>query len=161
VSGNYEAEVAIASAWSGGGGSVHYGIAWQDFVAPTMHGIHAAVYAGHANGALPSTRTTGCGNLGITITGLPAIGRTISFDQTDSGPLTGFVFGFPAAVPIGVCPGCVLGVDGAVVTNPFAVVLPPSPGFVGMQFACQAWSFLSGTCLGSIALSDTIDFTVL
>lgn len=39
LSGNYESEVAIASAWSGGGGSMRYGISWQDFVAPTTHGI--------------------------------------------------------------------------------------------------------------------------
>ncbi len=161
VSGNYEGEVAIASAWSGGGGSMHYGICYQDFVAPTTHGIHATVYRGHTNGAPSTTRATGCGSLGIQMYDVPALGRGISFDQTDSGPFTGFVFGFPTSVPIGICPGCVLGVDGSTVMNPFGVVMPYSPSFVGVQFSCQAWSFYSGTCLGAIALSDTIDFTVL
>ncbi|MBP8298832.1 MAG: hypothetical protein KA020_00595 [Planctomycetes bacterium] len=161
VSGNYEGEVAIASAWSGGGGSMHYGICYQDFVLPTTYGIHATVYRGHSNGPQPTTRATGCGTLGIQMYDVPALGRGISFDQTDSGPFTGFVFGFPTSIPIGICPGCVLGVDGSTVMNPFGVVMPYSPTFVGVQFSCQAWSFYSGTCLGAIALSDTIDFTVL
>lgn len=161
ISGNYESEVAIASAWSGGGGSMHYGISWQDFVAPTTHGIHATVYRGHTSGPLPTTRATGCGSLGIQMNDVPALGRGISFDQTDSGPFTGFVFGFPASVPISACPGCVLGVNGSTTMNPFGVTIPYSPTFVGVNFSCQAWSFYSGTCLGAIALSDTIDFTVL
>lgn len=159
---DYEGVPAIASSWSGGGGAMHYGIALQHRANATgVHGIFATVYRGHANLPLPSARTTGCGSLGITISDVPALGRSVSFDQTDSGPLTGFVIGYPASVPIAGCPGCVLGVNGITVPNPFGLSIPHSPSFVGLQFACQAWSFVSGPCLGSIALSDAIDFTVL
>jgi hypothetical protein len=159
---NFEGTPAIASAWSGGGSSVHYGIALQDRDAVGTHGIHAAVFLGHSNTLpLPSLRSTGCGGLGISWADIPAPGRVVSFFQTDSGPLTGFVFGFPASVPIGPCLGCTLGVNGVTVPNPFAIVIPPDVTFVGVSFAAQAWSFAAGPCLGAIALSDTVDFTVL
>ncbi|MBK9387450.1 MAG: hypothetical protein IPN34_21765 [Planctomycetes bacterium] len=162
VSVDYEGVPAVASAWSGGGGAMHYGIALQQRDNSTgTHGIFATVYRGHANLPLPSTRATGCGGLGINMYDVPALGRSISFDQTDSGPLTGFLLGLPLSFPIGGCPGCVLGVDGVAMPNPFGVLIPNAPSLVGVQVSCQAWSLVSGSCLGAIALSDTIDFTVL
>ncbi len=163
VTGIYEGNPTVASAWSGGGGAVDYGVAFQDYDAiTTTHGIHATVYRGHASGLpMPSVRASGCGTLGISMADLPALGRSISFFQTDAGPLTGFVFGIPTAVAIPVCPSCLLGVDGVLVPNPFGITVPLSIGLVGQPFSCQAWSFATGPCLGAIALSDTIDFTIL
>jgi hypothetical protein len=162
VSTDYEGVPAVASAWSGGGGAMHYGIALQQLDNSFgVHGIFATVYRGHANLPLPSTRATGCGGLGITLNDVPALGRSISFDQTDSGPLTGFLLGLPLSFPIGDCPGCVLGVDGVAMPNPFGIPIPNAPSLVGVQVSCQAWSLVSGSCLGALALSDTIDFTVL
>lgn len=161
VSSRFESDPAIASTWSGGGGSVYHGILWQDFTPPTMYGVHATIYRAHASQPLPTMRATGCGGLGIAMSDLPALGRSVSFDQTDSGPLTGFLFGFRTAQPIGACPGCTLGVQGSTFANPFSVAVPPTATLVGVQLACQAWSFVAGPCLGSIALSDTIDLTIL
>jgi hypothetical protein len=157
-----EGSTAIASAWSGGGGTMHYGVAAQARDSVGTHIIHATVFRGHSNQhPLPTLRSTGCGGLGISMADVPALGRSVSFYQTDNGPLTGFVFGFPTSVPIGQCPGCTLGVSGSVVMNPFGVEIPMTVSFVGIAFAAQAWSFYSGNCLGSIAISDTIDFTIL
>lgn len=152
---------AIASCWSGGGGSMQYGIMFENDDLLGNYSVLGAIYNGHSSGPMPSTRATSCGSLSISLTDTPALGRTIVFQQSDSGPFTGFVFGFPTTVPISACPGCVLGVNGSTVMNPFGITMPTHPSFLGVPFACQAWSFYSGTCLGSIALSDTIDFTVL
>ena len=161
-SSNYEGEPAIASTWSGGGGSLRYGIAWQQYstTGPT-HNVFASVYDGHLAGPLPTVRSTACSGLGISLSGLPGLGRVLQFDQTDAGPLSGFSFGTPVNVPLSFCPGCTLGVDGVLLPNPFAIVIPANPALVGASFAAQAFSLYSGTCLGSIALSDTIDLTLL
>lgn len=161
-SSNYEGEPAIASTWSGGGGSLRYGIVWQQYLTtgPT-HNVFASVYDGHLAGPLPTVRSTACSGLGISLAGLPGLGRVLQFDQTDAGPLSGFTFGTPVNVPLSFCPGCTLGVDGVLVLNPFAIEIPANPALVGATFAAQAFSLYSGTCLGSIALSDTIDLTLL
>lgn len=161
-SSNYEGEPAIASTWSGGGGSLRYGIVWQQYLTtgPT-HNVFASVYDGHLAGPLPTVRSTACSGLGISLAGLPGLGRVLQFDQTDAGPLSGFSFGTPVNVPLSFCPGCTLGVDGVLLPNPFAIEIPANPALVGATFAVQAFSLYSGTCLGSIALSDTIDLTLL
>ncbi|MCU0863051.1 MAG: hypothetical protein MUC36_04595 [Planctomycetes bacterium] len=162
TSSNYEAEPALASAWSGGGGPVQYGMTLQSFVPATNVGtVLATVYRGHRSGPLPSYRATACGPLAITVTDLPALGRVLSFAQSDNGPLSGFVIGTPASVPLPFCPGCTVGADGPLVGNPLGLYVPLDLSLVGLSLSCQAWSAYSGTCLGAIALSDTIDFTIL
>jgi hypothetical protein len=162
TSSNYESNPAVASAFSGGGGTVQYGLTLQSYVAANNVGsVHATVYRGHASGPLPSTRTTSCGTLSIALSDMPALGRVLSVFQSDSGPFTGFVIGTPASVPLPFCPGCTVGADGPLVGNPFALYVPLDLSLVGLSLSCQAWSAYSGTCLGAIALSDTIDFTIL
>jgi hypothetical protein len=162
TSSSYEGQPALASAWSGGGGSVQYGLTLQSFVAASNTStVHATIYRGHASGPLPSLRATACGTLGISVTDLPALGRVLSFAQSDTGPFTGFVIGTPASVPLPFCPGCTVGADGPLVANPLAIYVPLDLSLVGLSLSCQAWSAYSGTCLGAIALSDTIDFTIL
>ena len=162
TSSNYESEPSLASAWSGGGGPVQYGMTLQSFVASTnVSTVLATVYRGHSSGPLPSTRSTSCGTLGISLSDIPALGRVLSFAQSDTGPFSGFVIGTPAAVPLPFCPGCTVGADGPLVANPFAIYVPLDLSLLGLSLSCQAWSAYSGTCLGAIALSDTIDFTIL
>jgi hypothetical protein len=160
TSGDYESFPALASTYSGGGSTVIYGLALHS-VGATSSSVHATVYRGHAPGPLPTLRATACHGLSIGLTDIPALGRVVSFTQGDSGPLTGFVIGTPVALPLPFCPGCTVGVDGPLTANPFALFFPLSTALVGLNLACQAWSLQSGTCLGSIALSDTIDFTIL
>ncbi len=159
---HYEGTPAVASTWSGGGSTVDYCLVLQERDPFGTHGILAAVFAGHSNQhALPALRSTGCGTLGISWTDVPALGRTLALAQTDQGPLTGFVVGAPTTIPVPGCPGCTLGVQGVTVPNPFTILMPLSPAFVGLPLAAQAWSFGSGPCLGAIGLSDTVDFTIL
>jgi hypothetical protein len=109
------------------------------------------------------TRSTACGVLGITHSGTPVTGNTISFALTPSPYLSGFVVGAPTSVPIAPCPGCTLGVNGNVVSGlNWSLAIPNNPDFIGWQFAVQGFVFsgLGGPCLGSIRVSDTIDVTV-
>jgi hypothetical protein len=93
--------------------------------------------------------------------GTPALGGTLYFQQTLTGGLRGFLFGLPTSQPIGVCPGCTLGVNGeALVGDFFSVTVPAEPTFVGLTVACQGFSFVSGPCLGSVSLDDTFDVTI-
>lgn len=159
---DYESAPALAATWSGGGGTVQYGITLQSFVAASNTStVLAAAYRGHASGPVPTVRATACSPLSINLTDIPALGRVITFTQSDSGPLSGFVIGTPITVPLPFCPGCTVGADGPLVANPFGLYIPLDLALVGMPLACQAFSLYSGTCLGSIALSDTIDFSIL
>lgn len=159
---HYEGTPAVASTWSGGGGAVDYCIVLQERDLVGTHGILATVFAGHSSQfPLPSLRSTGCGTLGIAWSDRPALGRALTLTQTDVGPLTGFVVGTPVSMPVPGCPGCTLGAQGVTLPNPFSIAMPLSPVFVGLPLAAQAWSFGSGPCLGSIGLSDTLDFTIL
>jgi hypothetical protein len=109
------------------------------------------------------TRSTSCGVLGISHTGTPVTGNTISFALTPSPYLSGFVVGAPASVPIAPCPGCTLGVNGTVVSGlNWSLLIPNNPAYIGWMFSVQGFVFsgLGGPCLGSIRVSDTIDVTV-
>lgn len=156
-----EDHLALVAQGGAGGGSNYYGCIYDHDDNAGNYGIHANPYTGYANLPLPTTRLTGCGTLGITLNDLPLLGSNITFTQTDSGPLTGFVFGLPQSLPLGFCPGCELGVDGFLVGNPYTWSIPPLPAFVGFALSAQAFSLLGGPCLGSIALSNTIDFQLL
>ena len=156
-----EGAPALASAYSGSGGTVQYGLVLDSLDSSNTSTVQAAVYLGHSSGPLPTTRATACGTLSIGLVDIPALGRVVSFAQGDSGPFSGFIIGSPVTVPLPFCPGCTVGADGPLVANPFSLYVPLSLSLVGLPFACQAWSAYSGTCLGAIALSDTIDFTIL
>ncbi|MBL8754428.1 MAG: hypothetical protein JNK15_14085 [Planctomycetes bacterium] len=162
TSGDYEGYPALASMASGGGSTTFCSLALHRVASGTGNfTVAAAAYRAHSNGPVPTVRSTACDGLTIAIGDLPSLGRTLYFFQGDSGPLSGFVVGTPVSVPLPFCPGCTVGVDGIMVANPFGLAIPLQPSLVGIALAGQAWSAYSGTCLGAIALSDTIDFTVL
>ena len=55
-----------------------------------------------------------------------------------------------------------LGVNGSsVMGTVYPFVLPGDPGFAGLNLSVQGFTFAAGPCLGSVSLSDTIDFTLL
>jgi hypothetical protein len=157
---HHESIPAIASTWSGGGGTVQHCIAFHRTL-PTAFEVRAGIYEARAGCPLPTVRATGCHGLAITMTDLPALGRSITFDQSDSGPLTGFLLGFPIASPVPTCSGCVLGADGTILANPAVLFVPTEVNLMGLTLACQAFSAVHGSCFGAVSLSDTIDFTIL
>lgn len=108
-----------------------------------------------------ATRSTGCGGLGIAVAGLPVMGDTLTFTLAGVTGFSGFVVGAPISTPIGPCPGCTLGVNGATVSGtPYWLDLPNDPGFLDMQIAVQGFTFDIGPCLGMLRISDTIDIRV-
>ncbi|MCC7398786.1 MAG: hypothetical protein IT455_17095 [Planctomycetes bacterium] len=161
-SGDYEGAPAIASTWSGGGGPTTHGIAFHSAdSSPAGYTVRALIYRGHAPLPASSVRPTACGGLGLSMSGLPALNELIQFAPTGSSPLQGCLFGTPVSVPLGPCPGCTLGVDGLLLLGPLDLVIPPQPTLVGLTFAVQGFEWANGPCFGTIALSDTIDFTIL
>jgi hypothetical protein len=159
---SYEGYPALASVASGGGGTTFHGLSLHRVSAANgFYEVAAIGYRAHSSGPVPTVRSTACSGLSIALTDVPSLGRTAYFTQGNSGPLSGFVIGTPVSVPLPFCPGCTVGVDGPIVGNPLGLPIPLQPSLVGLALACQAWSAYSGTCLGVIALSDTIDFTIL
>jgi hypothetical protein len=123
--------------------------------------IQAHHYAGFGVGSF-STRTTGCGSLAITPTGTVGLGETVHFALNTNYPVSGFVVGFPQSQQTPACPGCILGVNGiAVMANPYSLQLPAHAAYVGVTLSAQGFTFASGPCLGSVSISDTVDFTLL
>ncbi|MBK8096376.1 MAG: hypothetical protein IPK26_04670 [Planctomycetes bacterium] len=129
-------------------------------------GTASVVQAFLFDGAQPftgyTTRATACGNaLPLTPPPNPAyLGATLLFSMTAPPGFAGLLFGFPASLPIGPCPGCMLGVDGITAPNPYVHTLTISPAFVGVTMSVQGFSFGGGSCLGAISVSDTLDFTI-
>jgi hypothetical protein len=127
-----------------------------------VNDIEVRRYGGHAPGAHYSVYPTMCGNLPISGAGAPALGNDITFTLTTSSFFSGFVFGFPALTPLGVC-ACTLGVTS--VTNVPGPVytwrVPNDPTFVGaFTLSIQGFAFGGAACLGAIDLSDTLDFQI-
>lgn len=156
---------AITSTHAAGSGAGRYGIAWTRYDTTQNNGassIEVRLHDGMAASGGVSTRPTRCGVDAVAyILGTPALGGTLYFQHSQTGGLRGFLFGLPASLPIGPCPGCTLGVDGAAsIGDFFSVTVPVHPTFVGLTVACQAFSFVTGPCLGSIALDETIDVTI-
>lgn len=109
-----------------------------------------------------SYRNTGCGSIGWYASGHAAIGEAVTAQLALPVGFSGWVFGTPVTVPLGFCPGCTQGSSAdVIVTNPTLVVLIPAvPSFVGVTVSLQGFDFAAGSCLGSIALSDTLDLTI-
>lgn len=155
-----EFNTAIAAKFSSTGvRSPRYGTAHERSTsAPFL--IEAGSYDGFAPGGF-TTRATQCGTpLAITATGTPVIGMTVDFTIATAFPLAGFVFGAPTSVGIPTC-GCTLGVDGTLlVGNSLQIAIPSQVNLVGLTFATQGFTFAGGPCLGSVSVTDTIDFVV-
>ena len=151
----------VTSTHADGSGAGRYGVTWTRRAAASRD-IYAASYDGVQGGVTFSTRATSCGTAAdFTVLGAPYLGGFVYAAQAVAGGIRGYVFGTPTAQPIGPCPGCTLGVQGdLVLLDPLTIQVPNEPTLVGLTFAMQGFEFGSGTCLGAISLSDTLDFTV-
>jgi len=148
-----------------GGGPVtpHYGLAFTvlSLTPPYTSGIAVTDYRGHAPLIGPVTRRVrDCGGLGISMTGSVSLCERIDFTLADSGPLTGFLLGPPVDIPFTGCGLCRIGAIMTTVPNPYSLTVPGDLSLVGLTLAIQGYSFNRGPCLGTIALSNIIDFTV-
>ena len=94
--------------------------------------------------------------------GTVGLGELVSFALDTSHPLSGFLVGFPQSQQTPACPGCILGVNGmTVIANPYSLQIPANAAYVGLTLSAQGFTFASGPCLGSVSVSDTVDFTLL
>lgn len=151
---------AVCAAKSGGGGRVRYAFAWNNDLSPTTERIEAILYDGRQSGAMFTTRSTGCGNVGISAGQVAMSGETFTVQRSGPG-FGGFLVGYPTSQPIPGCPGCLQGVFGNTqFGNQVSVAVPTGAAFVGVTFAFQAFDLAGGPCLGQIAVSDTIDVTI-
>ena len=118
-------------------------------------------YGGYSPGMFWSYFPTQCGLAWITPSGTPAVGDTVSFSVT-GGALSGTVFGYPGYIPLtSLGCNCVLGVTGGYLTgNQVTWTVPSNPNVVGMTLSIQGWTALGSNCLGTVDVSDTVDFTI-
>lgn len=107
-----------------------------------------------------SYRGSQCGNLPISASGSPALGQTVTVNIGGSG-FRGTLLGFPAHVPFNAGCSCWFGVDPSITfPNPLVWTVTTDPAYVGVNLAVQGWSFSGAQCLGTVDLSDTLDFTI-
>lgn len=155
----------IASKRSGGGPRTDYGIAYVDD-APTPNPIVIAAYRGHVPGSGVTRRPMACGGLGIDASGRPFLGEELRFELANTGSdVVGQLLGVPAAA-FPICFGCSLGVNLSGPLVNFASVrqlvlrLPCDVGLLNATLAVQGYGAGSGSCLGTMRFSDTLDFTI-
>jgi len=159
-----EYDMSITSTHAAGSGAGRYGACWTHYQnnAPNDYLIEARLYDGMALGGGFATRLTACGSdANFAVFGAPVLGGWVHLSQAATTGLRGYVFGFPASIPLGQCPGCTIGVNGnASFGTDLQVEIPSDPSYVGLQFACQGFSFAAGPCLGTVSLSDTLDLVL-
>jgi hypothetical protein len=143
------------------GGSAMTPRYFVSFTEQATNSFRLEAFDGHAgNTNFFSTRPSQCGNLSISASGSPVIGQTVTITVGGSG-FSGTLLGFPAHIPFNAGCNCWLGVDsGVTLGNPLAWSVPNNPAYVGLQLAAQGWSFSGTQCLGTIDISDTVDFTI-
>lgn len=161
-----ESSPEITSRHDSGGPAGEYGVT---FLA-TSNGSSQPMlmrYAGQTPGITTSVLATGCNGLTIAHSGNTAIGSAMHFALSNFGAdFPGFAFGGANANAIPICPTCSLGLrlDLPIATllgsSTLSIPIPPSIALVGETYAAQGLSIGSGTCLGSLNLSDTVRFTI-
>jgi hypothetical protein len=140
----------------------------DDFNSGTTSEILSFLYDGAMPGGY-TRRATGCGS-GVTINDPrepgaifavePQLGETIEFSMNGPPGFQLIWFGFPLSVALPGCPGCTVGVNGVVMSSPSQWTVPISGWLVGVRLSVQGVSFAGGTCGGSLALTDTVDFAL-
>lgn len=128
----------------------------------TSNDIQVFDYGGYSPGQLFTTRPTQCGTLSITASGTPALGNPVTFTAANGG-LSGLVVGFPGSFQLNFALGCncTLGVNSVFfAANPWVWAIPTDAANLGLTVSVQGFTIVGTQCLGSIDLSDTIDFTV-
>lgn len=122
-------------------------------------------YLGLATQGGLSMRSTGCGALAVQVTTSTHYGAlgsaNVATVQNPTG-LVGWVIGLPVSLPVAGCAGCTQGSSAMItVLGPQTQLnVPNVPAYVGVTFALQAFAFGPGSCLGSVALSDTADLRI-
>jgi hypothetical protein len=158
--------LALCSRYTGGatGQDTEYALLWGQH-SGVGDALVATRYLGHATQGGLNIRATGCGLPGIQVTTSTyhgVLGSSNTATLPNPGGLVGWVIGLPTSLPIAGCPGCTQG-SSAIVTVLGAQTqldVPYVPAYVGMTLALQAFAFGPGTCLGSLAFSDTADLTI-
>ncbi len=156
-----EFDCSIASVYSGSGvHDLHHAIV-NDVTGASSFSIEAYAYQSFAAGAF-AFRATSCGSLAIQPSGTVGLGQTVQFSLNTNYPISGFLVGFPSNTQTPACPGCILGVNGmSVMGSPYFFTIPANAAFVGLTLSAQGFTFAGGPCLGSVSVSDTVDFTLL
>lgn len=162
--------LALCSRYTGGlGGTAvrdtEYALLWGQNGGGSSDTLVTTRYLGHATQGGLAARTTGCG-LGAaqaaTSSHFGVLGSQNTFTLPNANGLVGWVVGLPVSQPIAGCVGCTQGSTAFVSTLGAQTQLnvPYDPTYVGVTFALQAFAFGPGTCLGSLAFSDTFDLTI-
>lgn len=156
-----ETSTSLVAMHTGGGGSAYdreYGLAWTGV--PTTQ-VFLQRYRGIGVGGV-GFRSTGCGPLSWSVTGLGAIGTSMQFQLTGGAGFTGWAFGSTVFAPLPQCPGCVVGstADLVLLGSWLTFAIPFQPNLVGLQYSMQGFDFGPGPCLGALWLSDTADLTI-
>jgi hypothetical protein len=156
-----ESGLALVAARSGGSTLPDYAATWIHTPSSGNRNVVGSRYRGTGSG-VTQDRPTGCGGLTLAMSGIPALGQNVTMTLSGGSGSQGFLVGVPISVPIAICAGCTLGVDGNAFLEPGQIILqvPCDPSFVGGVLAFQGFAVGSGTCLGSIALSNTLDVVV-
>jgi len=159
-----EYDMSITGTHAAGSGAGRYGVSWTRYEnsAPNGYHLEARLYDGVVAGGGFSRRSTACGtDADFQVFGAPLLGGWFHLSQTANTGLRGYLFGFPVSAPLGPCPACIVGVNGnSVIGSELQVDLPYDPGFIGLQVACQGFSFVTGPCLATVSLSDTLDIVI-
>ncbi|MCA8963433.1 MAG: hypothetical protein KDC48_01025 [Planctomycetes bacterium] len=132
------------------------------FSEQTWNTFRLAAFGGYAGSTnFFAFRPSQCGALPITASGSPVLGQTVRIDVGSSG-ITGTLLGFPGQIPINAGCNCWLGVTQGItfVGNQLQWLVPTNAAYVGLPLAVQGWSFSGSQCLGTIDISDTVDFTI-
>ncbi|HEX5051322.1 MAG TPA: hypothetical protein VFZ65_06090, partial [Planctomycetota bacterium] len=131
------------------------------FTEKTSNTFRLENYGGWYGGPFFAPRPSQCGTTTLTVTGLPVIGQTLTFD-VQPGPLAAVHIGTPTFIPLNAlgC-NCWQGVDPiATFIAPWVWSIPSLPAAVGLALSAQGFHITGTQCLGFIDLSDTIDFTI-
>lgn len=160
-----DTSACVVARRSGGGPDRAYGLAWVENLSPSGSRVVASAFDGIQDGAQFGVRYTSCGSLGFLSGGSPVLGDSVDLMMASNTGLVGWIVGLPVDLPIGICPGCRQGVDGAVVLGPtYSFAVPRNPAFVGLTLAFQGFQFLptagGGACLSQVNLTNTLDATI-
>ncbi len=156
----------LVSTYSSGGLPTRFGLTFLDssYSVPYLRSI---IYDGHSPGPMTNQRAMACNGLGIGVSGSTALGNTLQFTLSGLGAdFPGFAFGAPSVPAIPLCPTCSLGLRLDVPIIPLfgsatlVIAIPGNTSLVGETYSVQGTSLGSGSCLGGLSFSDTIDFTI-
>jgi hypothetical protein len=160
-----EASPEVASAWSGGGAALRYGVAWDSYPTPANGNIWLGLYDGRTVGGGHSPGVASCGGLTLTAAGTPGLGAAVSYTLSGVQGAPLILFGIPDALPF--CPACTIGVNlaGALIVGAgsFGFTVAGDTRLLGITMAVQGGDYPSaGGCPiegGSVRTSNSVRIT--